>query len=86
MGALVWILCIIGLRCYGYKVNLFILLLNLNILENLNAMQDVKIIALAMINKVAWNVIQRYNFYRIPNALNPTNVKKAIIIFLFLFI
>ena len=86
MGALVWILCIIGLRCYGYKVNLFILLLNLNLLGNLNAMQDVKIIALAMINKVAWNVIQRYSFYRIPNALNPTNVKKAIIIFLFLFI
>ena len=74
MGGLVWFECIIGLRCYGYKVNLFILLLNLNLLGNLNAMRDVRIIALTT-DKLVWSVIKLINFYKTLSALNRMNVK-----------
>ena len=60
--------------------SIFILLLNLNILGNMNAMQDVRIIVVVTMDKLVWSVIQLINFCRTLSVLNRMNVKKVIFI------
>ena len=61
------------------------LLFSINLLGNLNAMQDVRIIVVVTMDKLVWSVIQLINFCRTLSALNPMSVKKVtFIIFYFI--
>ena len=44
---------------------------------NMNVILDVLKIVVEVINKLVWNVILLYNFYKIINVLNHLNVKKV---------
>ena len=53
------------------------LLVSINLLGSLNAMQDVRIIVVVTMDKLVWSVIQLINFCRTLSVLNPMSVKKV---------